>query len=149
MRAVVQRVNRAAVSVDGGRTAEIGRGVVVLLGVAVDDADADAVYLAEKVAHLRIFNDDEGKMNRSALECGGEALVVSQFTLYGDCRRGRRPSFTAAAGAEPGDQLYRRFCELLAAQGLPVRTGTFRAHMVVELENDGPVTLILDSKKAF
>ena len=149
LRAVVQRVNRAAVTVDGRRVAGIGRGILVLLGVAAGDDRDDAAYLAEKVAYLRIFNDSEGKMNLSALDVRGEALVVSQFTLLGDCRRGRRPSFTDAAAAAAGDELYQRFCELLAGHGVPVSTGTFGAHMVVELENDGPVTLLLDSKKAF
>jgi len=146
---VVQRVNRAAVTVDGRRVAAIGPGVLVLLGVAAGDDRGDAAYLAEKVAYLRIFSDSEGKMNLSALDVRGEALVVSQFTLLGDCRRGRRPSFSDAAGAAAGDELYQRFCELLAGHGVPVAMGTFGAHMVVELENDGPVTLLLDSKKAF
>ncbi|MBO2520654.1 MAG: D-tyrosyl-tRNA(Tyr) deacylase [Clostridia bacterium] len=146
MRAVVQRVSRAHVEVDGEIAGAIGRGLLVLLGVAVDDTEDDAHYVAEKVAHLRIFPDESGKMNRSVLEAGGEVLAVSQFTLYGDTRRGRRPSFTRSAPAEAALPLYRRFVEALRATGLTVREGVFGAMMAVSLVNDGPVTLIVDSR---
>lgn len=146
MRAVVQRVSRAHVEVDGEIAGAIGRGLLVLLGVAVDDTEDDAHYVAEKVAHLRIFPDESGKMNRSVLEAGGEVLAVSQFTLYGDTRRGRRPSFIRSAPAEAALPLYRRFVEALRATGLTVREGVFGAMMAVSLVNDGPVTLIVDSR---
>jgi len=149
MRAVVQRVSEAWVEVEGQRVAQIGRGLLVLLGVGQGDTEEDARYLASKIANLRVFEDEEGKLNRSVLEIGGSVLVVSNFTLYGDCRKGRRPSFTDAAPPEIADQLYRRFCEFLAAEGVPVQTGVFQAHMHVGLINDGPVTLLLDSKKQF
>jgi D-tyrosyl-tRNA(Tyr) deacylase len=145
----VQRVSRAAVRVDGAVTGAIGRGLVVLLAVGRDDGPRDADLLAEKVAHLRVFPDDAGQMNLSALDVGGEALVVSQFTLYGDARRGRRPSYVAAAPPEAANELYRRFVSGVAAAGLRVAEGVFRAHMEVELVNDGPVTLLLDSGGAF
>ena len=149
MRAVVQRVAEAWVEVDGRVVARIGRGLVVLVGVGTGDEDADARFLATKIAHLRVFEDEEGKLNRSVLEIGGSALVVSNFTLYGDCRKGRRPSFTDAAPPDLAEPLYQRFCAYLAAEGVPVQTGIFQAHMHVGLVNDGPVTLLLDSKKAF
>jgi D-aminoacyl-tRNA deacylase len=149
MRAVVQRVSRAEVRVEGRVTGAVGRGLVVLLGVAQGDDDEAARYLADKVAALRIFEDDAGKMNRSVSEVGGGVLVVSQFALLGDARKGNRPGFTAAAPPELADALYQRFCALLREKGLPVGTGVFRAHMEVELVNDGPVTLMLDSTKAF
>jgi D-tyrosyl-tRNA(Tyr) deacylase len=149
MRAVVQRVSEAWVEVEGQRVAQIGRGLLVLLGVGQGDTEEDARYLASKIANLRVFEDEEGKLNRSVLEIEGSVLVVSNFTLYGDCRKGRRPSFTNAAPPEIADQLYRRFCEFLAAEGVPVQTGVFQAHMHVGLINDGPVTLLLDSKKQF
>ncbi|MFO7173421.1 MAG: D-aminoacyl-tRNA deacylase [Bacillota bacterium] len=147
MRALVQRVSRGRVTVGGAVVGEIGRGYVVLLGVARDDTPEDARYLAEKVAHLRIWEDEAGKMNRSLLEVGGAALVVSQFTLYADTRRGRRPSFEQAARPEVAEPLYERFCAELRSLGVPVATGRFQAHMEVELVNDGPVTILLESPR--
>ncbi len=144
MRAVVQRVTRAAVRVDGETVGEIGRGLLVLVGAAAGDGPADAAALAEKLAGLRIFPDDEGLMNRSVVEAGGAVLVVSQFTLYGDVRRGRRPSFTAAAPPEAAEPLVDLVAEGLQRAGVPCATGRFRAHMEVELLNDGPVTLVLE-----
>lgn len=149
MRAVVQRVSRGSVSVDGRTVAEIGRGIVVLLGVGRDDGPEDASYLCGKIANLRIFEDDEGKLNRSLLDIQGSALVVSQFTLYGDCRHGRRPGFSDAAGADLGKELYQVFVSGMAGLGVDVGTGIFQAHMQVEIINDGPVTILLDSKKLF
>lgn len=149
MRAVVQRVNRAAVKVDGKTVGSIGPGVAVLLGVGKDDSEEDAVWLAEKTAQLRIFPDNQGNMNRSLLESSGQALVVSQFTLYGDCRKGRRPSFSEAAGPGKGDELYEYYCHVLTTKGVTVAKGVFGAMMTVEIENDGPVTLLLDSRKIF
>jgi len=149
MRAVLQRVTRASVVVDGAEVGRIGTGWLVLLGVARADVDADADWLADKVANLRAFEDDAGKMNRNALEVGGAVLVISQFTLLGDCRTGRRPSFIEAAEPAEADRLYRRFHERVADAGLTVATGVFRAQMQVELVNDGPVTLLLDSRKRF
>ncbi len=149
MRAVVQRVNRAAVKVDGKTVGSIGPGVAVLLGVGKDDSEEDAVWLAEKTAQLRIFPDNQGNMNRSLLESSGQALVVSQFTLYGDCRKGRRPSFSEAAGPGMGDKLYEYYCHVLTTKGVTVAKGVFGAMMTVEIENDGPVTLLLDSRKIF
>lgn len=149
MRAVVQRVIRGKVTVDGKTVGEIGRGLVVLLGVGQGDGEEDAKYLADKLVNLRIFNDDDGKFNLSLLDVAGEALIVSQFTLYGDARKGRRPSFSDAAGPDEANALYEKFCELVAAYGVKVEKGVFRAHMVVEIVNDGPVTLLLDSKKVF
>ncbi len=149
MRAVVQRVTRGSVTVNGERVAAIGPGLVVLLGVGRDDGVDDARYLAQKVARLRIFEDSQGKMNRSVLEAGGEMLVVSQFTLYGDCRQGRRPGFDRAARPEQARELYEFFVSLLRSEGLAVFTGVFGASMQVEIINDGPVTLLLDSKKEF
>ena len=145
----MQRVSRAAVRVDGAVVGEIGRGLLVLLGVGREDAAEDADALADKIANLRIFSDEAGQMNLSAIQIGGAVLVVSQFTLYGDARRGRRPSYTAAAAPETANELYRRFVAKVAAAGLPVAEGVFRAHMEVELVNDGPVTLLLDSTGAF
>lgn len=135
--------------VDGEPVGAIEAGLMVLLGVGAGDLEADAVYLADKTANLRIFEDGEGKMNRSILETGGELLVVSQFTLYGDCRKGRRPSFTAAAAPDEADRLYLGFVEHLRGLGLKVETGTFRAHMLVEIFNEGPVTMLLDSQRQF
>jgi D-tyrosyl-tRNA(Tyr) deacylase len=149
MRAVVQRVSRAAVEVDGAIVGQIGLGWLVLLGVARDDTDADAASLAEKVVNLRAFADEQGKMNRSILEVGGAVLVVSQFTLLGDCRGGRRPSFTRAATPSDAERLYLLFNERVLRAGVSVATGVFRAHMNVELVNDGPVTFMLDSCKQF
>jgi len=148
MRAVVQRVTRASVSVDGQVIGAIGPGLVVLLGVAHGDGDAEARWLAKKIANLRIFQDEAGKFNRSALDVGGEALVISQFTLLGDARRGRRPSFAGAAASEVAEPLVDRFAELLRQQGLRVATGRFGAYMLVEIHNDGPVTLVLDRAPA-
>jgi D-aminoacyl-tRNA deacylase len=149
MRAVVQRVSSASVTVDGHVVGRIGGGFLVLLGVGQGDTDADAVYLAEKVAHLRVFEDADGKMNLALRDVKGSALVVSQFTLYGDARQGRRPSFSEAAPAGEGNRLYEAFCLLLAAYGVSVARGVFQAHMAVALVNDGPVTLLLDSRKGF
>lgn len=149
MRAVVQRVSEASVRVEGRLAGEIGRGLVVLLGVGRGDAEKDARLLAEKVAGLRIFEDEAGLMNRSVSEVGGAVLVVSQFTLYGDARRGRRPSFLEAAPPAEAVPLYRRFVEALGAVGLPVAEGVFRAMMDVRLVNQGPVTILLDSRKEF
>jgi D-aminoacyl-tRNA deacylase len=149
MRAVVQRVTRASVTVAGEVTGRIDRGFLVLLGVADDDTDADAVALAAKIVGLRIFEDEAGKMNLALAEVGGRMLVVSQFTLLGDCRKGRRPSFVRAARPEQADELYRAFCAEVRGQGIEVETGRFQQHMDVELVNDGPVTLLLDSRKEF
>lgn len=149
MRAVVQRVSRAGVEIAGETVGQIERGLMVLLGVARDDTVKDALYLAEKSAGLRIFEDDAGKMNRSVVDIGGAVLVVSQFTLLGDCRKGRRPGFTDAAPPEQADALYQAYVETLRAQGLTVATGVFQAEMQVELVNDGPVTLLLDSRRQF
>ena len=149
MRAVVQRVSRAKVAVAGEVTGEIGLGLMVLLGVADDDKQEDAGYLAEKLVGLRIFPDDEGKMNRSLVEAGGAMLVVSQFTLFGDCRKGRRPSFIKAARPEQAVDLYKAFVAEVRGRGIIVATGRFQEHMDVELVNDGPVTLLVDSRKEF
>ena len=148
MRAVVQRVTKGRVRVEGETVGEIGPGFVVLLGIGREDTRADAQYLAEKVVNLRVFEDEEGKMNLSLLDVGGEILAISQFTLYGDCRKGRRPSFTAAV-PEEARALYEGFVQEVAGYGLRVATGQFQAHMLVEIHNDGPVTLLLDSKKEF
>jgi D-tyrosyl-tRNA(Tyr) deacylase len=145
MRALVQRVSEARVRVDGEIRGEIGAGLLVLLGVAKTDTEADSRFVAEKVVHLRIFSDDAGKMNRSVLDTGGALLVVSQFTLYGDCRKGRRPSFDQAAPAEQARSLYERFVAAARARGVHVETGVFQADMAVSLTNDGPVTLIVES----
>jgi D-tyrosyl-tRNA(Tyr) deacylase len=149
MRACIQRVREASVRVGGQIVGKIGRGLVVLLGVALEDREADARELAEKIAGLRIFEDDAGKMNRSIEEAAGGMLVVSQFTLLGDCRKGRRPSFTAAAGPEAAERLYEVFVAAVRERGIAVQTGRFRQHMEVALVNDGPVTLLLDSRRAF
>lgn len=146
MRAVVQRVSRGRVVVDGRVTGEIGAGLVVFLGVGRGDGAAAAAYLADKITHLRIFEDAEGKMNRSLLEAGGAVLVVSQFTLYGDVRSGRRPGFGRAARAAEANILYNKFLADLTAAGVPFETGIFHARMTVELANEGPVTILLDSE---
>jgi D-tyrosyl-tRNA(Tyr) deacylase len=148
MRAVLQRVSRSSVEVDGSCVGRIGPGWLVLLGVERGDTEADAAWIADKVLNLRAFEDEQGKMNRSVIDVGGGILVVSQFTLLGDCRGGRRPSFTAAAEPVEADRLYRHCAELIGRSGLEVATGVFRAMMKVELVNDGPVTLLLDSRKA-
>ncbi len=145
MRLVVQRVKAASVNVDGETVGNIGSGLLVLLGVSHGDTDADAAYLAKKTANLRIFNDDDGKMNRSVLDIGGAVLAVSQFTLCGDCKKGNRPSFAGAADSEKGLKLYEEYVRQLCIHGPHVETGTFQASMEVSLLNDGPVTLILES----
>jgi len=145
MRAVLQRVRSASVTVNGDRISAIARGLLILLGVTRDDDAKAAARLAEKTAALRIFEDQAGKMNLSVRDVGGEALVVSQFTLYADCNKGRRPSFMNAASPDEARELYERFCELLIGLGVPTRRGQFGAKMIVSLENDGPVTILLDT----
>jgi D-tyrosyl-tRNA(Tyr) deacylase len=149
MRAVIQRVSRARVTVEDRATGEIGAGLVVLLGVGREDTAEAAAYLAEKTAHLRIFPDTEGKMNRSLIDIGGAVLVVSQFTLYGDARGQRRPGFTRAAPPDEANRLYEEFVRVLRGLNISVETGVFQTHMEVELTNDGPVTILLDSEKVF
>ena len=149
MRAVVQRVSRAKVTINDWTSGEIGLGLLVLLGVGRDDSEADATYLAEKIAGLRIFEDEQGKMNRSVHDVAGSVLAVSQFTLYGDVRRGKRPSFDAAAPPDRARQLYEFFVERIRAAGLRCETGRFQEMMQVELVNEGPVTILLDSGKTF
>ncbi len=146
MKAVIQRVKSAQVCVDGRVTGKIGKGLLVLLGVGKGDGESDLSFLTSKIPELRIFEDASGKFNRSLREIGGEMLVVSQFTLYGDCRKGRRPSFTDAEDPTRAKNLYERFISKLKEQGIPVQTGEFQAKMEVHLINDGPVTLLLDSK---
>ncbi|MBZ5543356.1 MAG: D-tyrosyl-tRNA(Tyr) deacylase [Acidobacteriia bacterium] len=149
MRAVVQRVSRAEVRIEGRAVGRIGQGLVVLVGIAREDTPEAGQWLAEKIVNLRVFDDAEGRMNRSMLEAGGAVLCVSQFTLYGDCRKGRRPSYDRAASPDAAVTLYESFVASLRALGVEVETGEFRAMMDVELINDGPVTLLLDSEKAF
>jgi D-tyrosyl-tRNA(Tyr) deacylase len=149
MRAVVQRVIKADVTVEEKVTGSIEKGLMVLLGVEDEDEEADAVYLAEKIAGLRIFEDEEGKMNLSVKDVGGDLLTVSQFTLFGDCRKGKRPSFIKAARPEKANALYRKFVSLCQEQGLHVEEGIFQAEMLVRIYNDGPVTILMDSKKVF
>jgi D-tyrosyl-tRNA(Tyr) deacylase len=149
MRAVIQRVSRAKVTVNGEVSGEIGLGLLILLGVGIGDATADADYLAEKTIGLRIFEDADGKMNLSVVDAGGAVLVVSQFTLYGDVRRGKRPSFDAAAAPQQARELYEYFVEKIRAANLRCETGRFQEMMQVELVNEGPVTILLDSKKSF
>ena len=149
MRAVVQRLSEASVRVDGAVVGAIGRGLLVLLGVGTGDSEDDADFLAEKVLNLRVFADEQGQMNRSLLDVRGGLLVVSQFTLYGDARRGRRPSYTDAAPPEEANRLYERFVSRVRPSGLEVATGVFRAMMDVALVNEGPVTLLLDSRRQF
>lgn len=147
MRAVIQRVNEASVTVDGTVVGKIGQGFLILLGVAHSDGEAEAGFLARKIAGLRIFEDGEGKMNLALGDIGGAILVVSQFTLYADTRKGRRPSFIDAARPEQAEPLYRRFCELLTAEGVAVEKGIFQAEMKVSLINDGPVTILMDTNE--
>lgn len=149
MRAVIQRVSRASVTVDGSVVGKIGKGLLVLLGVATGDDEAAADYLAGKVAGLRVFEDENGNMNLALADVGGEVLVVSQFTLYGDMRRGKRPSFDRAARPEEAKRLYEYFVERIRAAGVKCETGVFQAMMDVELVNDGPVTILIDSEKVF
>ena len=149
MRAVVQRVSEARVSVEGQVVGEINKGLVVLLGVGQDDDEKDIRYLADKIINLRIFEDEDGKMNISLLDVGGDLLIVSQFTLYGDCRKGKRPSYDKAARPDAAESVYNRFVEYCRGFGTKVETGVFQAMMMVEIHNDGPVTLLLDSKKEF
>ena len=149
MRAVVQRVSRASVTVNGEVVGAIQQGLMILLGVAADDAQEDVIWLAGKVAGLRVFEDGDGRMNLDLTDVAGAALVVSQFTLLGDCRKGRRPAFVTAARPELANSLYQSFVAELRGRGVVVETGIFQAQMVVELVNDGPVTLLLDSRKTF
>lgn len=149
VRAVVQRVSEASVEVDGTVVGSIGRGFLVLLGVGEEDTDDDLQYMVDKILNLRVFEDSAGKMNLSLLEVGGEVLVVSQFTLYGDCRKGRRPSFSHSAGPDVAEPMYLRFVEETRSRGVRVATGVFGAMMSVRLCNDGPVTLLIDSKRVF
>jgi D-tyrosyl-tRNA(Tyr) deacylase len=149
MRAVVQRVSSAFVTVDGRRTGEIGRGLLVFLGIAPEDGEAEVRWIADKVANLRIFEDDAGKMNRSVLEIEGEVQIVSQFTLYGDARKGRRPSFVRAAQGAEAEKVYQGAVDALRELGITVATGEFGAMMDVALTNTGPVTILLDSDKQF
>lgn len=149
MRAVVQRVNSASVTVNGERISSIGKGLVVFVGIKSGDKDSDAVYIADKVANLRIFEDENGKMNLSPIDIKGDVLAVSQFTLYGDVRAGRRPDFTQAAKPDEAKILYETFITKLKGFGLKVGTGKFKEMMKIDLENDGPVTIMLDSEKAF
>jgi len=149
VRAVVQRVQEASVTVGESEVGRIGGGLAVLVGVGEDDTDKDVRYLSRKIAGLRIFEDSAGKMNLSVLDTGGSVLLVSQFTLYGDCRKGRRPSFTSAAGPDRAQELYEDLADALRERGLEVETGEFQAEMKVQLVNDGPVTLLLDSQKTF
>ena len=149
MRLVVQRVSQASVTVAGEVVGSIGRGFLVLVGVEAGDAPADAAYMAKKTAGLRVFEDEAGKMNLDLAQVGGSVLAVSQFTLLGDCRKGNRPSFIAAERPEAADALYEQYVDLLRREGLQVETGRFQTHMEVALVNDGPVTLLLESKKQF
>lgn len=149
MRAVIQRVSNARVIIEGSEYSRIGSGLLVLAGVEKEDTPEDAQMLARRIVELRIFEDERGKMNRSIAEAGGHILAVSQFTLLGDCRKGRRPSFDAAAPPEPARTLYQQFIDEIVALGIPVSTGVFQAMMDVELTNQGPVTFILDSRKRF
>lgn len=149
MRAVVQRVTEASVTVEGKTVGSIGSGLMVLLGVEQEDTEKDGSYLAEKLAGLRIFEDDHEKMNLSVQQVGGSILLVSQFTLLGDVRHGKRPSFTQAAPPQEADALYEDLADRLRQKGIPVETGQFQAHMEVSLVNDGPVTILLDSRKVF
>ena len=149
MRAIVQRVKSANVQIDGQLVAEIESGLLIFLGISIDDQQSDIDYLIRKISNLRIFRDDDLRMNKSLLDVGGHALVVSQFTLYGDCRKGRRPNFSQAAKPEKAHQLYQVFVNQLLQLGVDVKTGVFQATMEVELTNDGPITILLDSEKLF
>jgi D-tyrosyl-tRNA(Tyr) deacylase len=147
MKAIIQRVSRASISVDGGLISRIGAGLLVLVGVEKGDISEDVQFIANKIASLRIFEDEQGKMNLSVSDIGGEILAVSQFTLLGNCRKGRRPSFDQAADPGEADKLYNELIEELKKTGLNIATGKFAAHMVVSLDNDGPVTMIIDSRR--
>ena len=149
MRAVIQRVTEASVSVDGNIVGSIGPGMVVFLGVEKDDSEKDVVYVAEKISGLRIFDDSSGRMNLSIEDAGGEILAISQFTLYGDTRKGRRPSYVRAAGGDSAKRFYELFVAKLAERGIPVKTGVFGAHMDVHIANCGPVTILVDSSRDF
>lgn len=149
MRAVIQRVHRASVTVDKTEVGAIGPGLVVFLGIGRGDLEADAAYLASKIAELRIFEDDNGLMNRSLKDSGGAILVISQFTLFADCRKGRRPGFSEAALPAEAEKLYDLFCTLMRKEGLKLSTGRFQAEMRILVDNDGPVTILLDSRKLF
>ena len=149
MRAVVQRVSQAGVDADGERLGEIGRGLLVYLGVGRDDTATDLAYMVNKIRHLRVFNDAEGKMNLNVEQIGGSCLVVSAFSTLGDARKGHRPAYSAAAGPEMAEQMYDQFCEQLRATGLTVATGRFRTKMAVDSVNDGPICVLIDSKKTF
>lgn len=144
MRVVIQRVSNGSVTVKGQKVSEIGKGLVILLGIGPNDTEEQARYLTDKIANLRIFEDQNGKMNLSLLDIGGEALIVSQFTLYADTRKGRRPSFTAAAYPDIANPLVEQFTDLFRSLGVPVQTGKFGTHMLVEIQNDGPVTIIME-----
>ncbi|AGF78127.1 D-tyrosyl-tRNA(Tyr) deacylase [Desulfocapsa sulfexigens DSM 10523] len=149
MRAVIQRVNSASVTVDSEKTGEIGAGLLVLLGIHKDDGEAEITWMVDKIINLRIFEDNDGKMNRSLIDSCGAMLVVSQFTLYGDCRKGRRPGYSSAALPEKAKTQYLKFIETVRQRNIVTASGKFQAHMAVELVNDGPVTLLLDSNKLF
>ena len=149
MRAVIQRVSKASVTVASEIAGEIGPGLLVLLGIHKDDQEQEIKWMVEKIINLRIFEDENGKMNRSLIDTNGAMLVVSQFTLYGDCRKGRRPGYSSAAPPETANTLYQQFIEAVAQKDIPVASGRFQAHMDVELVNDGPVTLLLDSARLF
>lgn len=149
MRAVIQRVNSCSVDVEGEPYSHIGKGLLVLLGIKSDDTQEDIEYLVDKTQHLRIFEDEEGKMNLSLNDIKGEIMIVSQFTLYGDCKKGRRPSFIRAGKPEEAEKLYDEFVQAFSARKIPVKTGVFQAHMNVKLDNDGPVTILIDSEKNF
>jgi D-tyrosyl-tRNA(Tyr) deacylase len=149
LRAVLQRVKSASVTVGDERVSSIGTGHLIFLGVEENDTRQDLEYMVDKIVNLRVFEDQNGKMNLSLKDVQGELLVVSQFTLCGDCRKGRRPSFSSAAAADIAEEYYEEFCKLCAEQGVPVQKGVFQAHMEVELVNDGPVTILLDSRRTF
>lgn len=149
MRAVLQRVQQGSVSVEGDKIGSIAKGLVILLGIGQDDSEVDMDYLVDKIVNLRIFTDVEGKLNLSAIDVKAEVLIISQFTLFGDCRKGRRPSFSSAASPDKAKELYEQFIAKVQTKGLKVATGKFQAEMLVEIHNHGPVTLLLDSKKVF